>query len=154
MSSLIHVTNELRDKQTAPARKIAIADEVTTLINTFRRGIQDGLLAVPFTEGPKNKIKQLPGRNLLERLHNDEQSVLRFVHDLRVPPTNNLAERDVRPNKTQQKISGRLQSEQVTKDRLKILGYISTVKKHGDDVLAALKQVVLGNPWMPPVNTC
>jgi transposase len=154
MSSLIHATNELRDKQTDPARKMTIADEITTLITTFRCGVRDGLLAVPFIEGPKNKTKQLPGRNLLERLQSDEQSVLRFVHDLNVPPTNNLAERDVRPNKTQQKISGRLQSEQVTKDRLKILGYISTIKKHGDDVLDALKQVVLGNPWMPPVNTC
>jgi hypothetical protein len=43
-------------------------------------------------------------------LRDREADVLRFANDLRVPPTNNQAERDLRPAKTQQKISGRLQS--------------------------------------------
>jgi hypothetical protein len=49
----------------------------------------------------------------------------------RIPPTNNLAERDLRPNKTQQKISGRLTSEKATRNRLAIRSYISTAVKHG-----------------------
>jgi hypothetical protein len=34
--------------------------------------------------------------------------------DLRIPPTSNQAERDLRPAKTQQKISGRLRSAEAT----------------------------------------
>jgi hypothetical protein len=31
--------------------------------------------------------------------------------------------------------------------------YISTVAKHGDNILDALRNAVTGNPWKPPV-TC
>jgi len=30
-------------------------------------------------------------------------------------------------------------------------GYISTVRKHGVNVLAALRHAITGNPWKPPV---
>jgi transposase len=32
----------------------------------------------------------------------------------------------------------------------RIRGYISTVRKHGDDVLTALRDAITGNPWTPP----
>ncbi len=51
----------------------------------------------------------------------------------RCPPTSNQAERDLRPSKIQQKISGRLTSEARTRDRYTILGYLSTAAKHGLD---------------------
>ena len=78
--------------------------------------------------------------------------MLRFLSDLRIPPTSNQAERDVRPAKTQQKISGRLRSEQVTRHRYAIRGYISTAAKHGISVLTALRDALAGNPWMPPIT--
>ncbi len=77
--------------------------------------------------------------------------MLRFVYDLRISPTSNQAERDVRPAKTQQKISGRLRSEQVTRHRYAIRGYISTAAKHGENVLTAIRDAISGNPWMPPI---
>jgi hypothetical protein len=58
---------------------------------------------------------------------------------------------DLRPAKTQQKISGRLRSEQVTRDRYAIRGYISTAAKHGAHVLTAIHDALAGNPWMPPI---
>ncbi len=95
--------------------------------------------------------KQQPGRDLLECLRDRQADVLRFTTDLRIPPTSNQAERDLRPAKTQQKISGRLRSEQVTRDRYAIRGYISTVAKHGAHVLTAIHDALAGNPWMPPI---
>ena len=76
--------------------------------------------------------------------------MLRFAHDLQIPPTNNQAERDVRPAKTQQKISGRLRSEQSTEHRYAIRGYISTAANHGADVMTAIRDALLGRAWMPP----
>jgi hypothetical protein len=81
------------------------------------------------------------------------EDVLRFVYDLKVPPTSNQAERDLRPAKTQQKISGRLTSEAVTRARYRIRGYLSTAAKHGQDMMDALRQAILGRPWMPPDPT-
>jgi transposase len=66
---------------------------------------------------------------LLECLRDRQDDLLRFCSDTRVWPTNNISERDLRPLKAQQKISGRLQSADVTRDRLTIRGYISTVPK-------------------------
>ena len=75
--------------------------------------------------------------------------VLRFAHDLGVPPTSNQAERDLRPSKIQQKISGRLTSEERTQDRYTILGYVSTAAKHGLDKITVLRDALPGRPWMP-----
>jgi hypothetical protein len=72
--------------------------------------------------------------------------VLRFLTDLRVPPTSNQAERDLRPAKTQQKISGRLRSEATARDRYAIRGYASTTVKHGTDPLTAIRDALAGNP--------
>jgi transposase len=75
--------------------------------------------------------------------------VPRFVHDLTVPPTANQAERDLRPSKIQQKISGRLTSMDRTQDRYTILGYLLTAAKHGLDKITALRDALTGQPWMP-----
>ena len=78
---------------------------------------------------------------------------MRFVADLAIPATSNQAERDLRPAKTQQKISGRLTSTDVTTNRYAIAGYISTVKKHGADVMTAIRNALSGRPWTPPAWT-
>ena len=95
--------------------------------------------------------KQYPCRDLLECLRDRRDDVLRFAYDLRIPPTSNQAERDVRPAKVQQKISGRLRSEQTTRHRYAIRGYLSTAAKHGINALTALRDALDGHPWMPPI---
>ena len=57
----------------------------------------------------------------------------------------------MRPLKTQQKISGRLTSEEITQDRLDIRSYIDTARKHGQAVIAVLRTAMAGKPWSPPV---
>ena len=76
--------------------------------------------------------------------------MLRFLTDTAIPPTSNQAERDLRPAKTQQKISGRLRSEKTTRDRYAIRSYCSTAAKHGHPVFTAIRAALAGNPWMPP----
>jgi hypothetical protein len=90
----------------------AVPDEIAaSLIRAFRHGVILGLGQVKCTQGRK----QRPCRDLLECLRDRQADVLRFPGDLRIPPTSNQAERDLRPAKTQQKISGRLRSEQATR---------------------------------------
>ena len=83
-------------------------------------------------------------------LRDREADVLRFAHDLRVPPTSNQAERDLRPAKIQQKISGRLTSEPRTADRYRIRGYLSTAAKHGKNTMSVLREASSADPGMPP----
>ena len=56
--------------------------------------------------GKRGVIRQTPARNLLIRLDHYREDVLRFANDFRVPFDNNLAERDIRMIKLQQKICG------------------------------------------------
>ena len=118
------------------------------LVREFRDGVIVGRKDVPLVGGPRDKQK--PGRNLLDDLYHRHDDVLRFCYDTTIPPTNNLAERDLRPNKTQQKISGRLTSEKATRNRLTIRSYLSTAVKHGINAMTALRDAVTGNPWTPP----
>jgi transposase len=102
--------------------------------------------------GPKNSTRQKPGRELLEFCKDRQDDVLRFTTDTRIWPTNNISERGVRPLKTQQKVSGRLASDDATQDRLDIRGYIDTARKHGKNAYDVLHQLMLGNPWLPPAQ--
>jgi transposase len=119
------------------------------LSQEFRDAIKVGLSRVPWVPGPRHSTAQRPGRELLEFCRDREDDVLRFCEDTRIWPTNNISERDLRPTKTQQKISGRLTSEDVTQDRLNIRSYIDTARKQGINVMTALRQAITGNPWRP-----
>ena len=126
------------------------ADARTPLEHEFRHAVLAGLASVPRVPGPKNSTKQKPGRELLEFCRDRCSDVLLFTEDTSVWPTNNISERGVRPLKTQQKISGRLASDDVTQDRLDIRGYIDTARKHGKNAMDVLHDLMLGRPWRPP----
>ena len=143
LRGLIHEANLARD-----TARDTIDDTVgDKLIKTLNDGVKVGLADTTSHGGRPGERKT---RLLLEVLRDRQGDVLRFAHDLRVPPTSNQAERDLRPAKIQQKISGRLTSEQRTKDRYRIRGYLSTAAKHGHNMMDALHEAILGHPWIPP----
>ncbi|GLW97327.1 transposase [Microtetraspora sp. NBRC 16547] len=146
LRGLIHAANLAREQ----GKQNMDAGTQAMWITSFRHGVRIGLSEVRRIPGPAKTVTQPIGRVLLEVLRDREADVLRFARDLRVPPTNNQAERDVRPAKTQQKISGRLRSEVTTEHRYAIRGYLSTAAKHGADVMTAIRDALVGRAWMPP----
>lgn len=122
---------------------LQIAD---ALLTRLRNGI---LVGLSDTTSAGTHPGQRKARLLLEVLRDRPDDVLRFAHDLRVPPTSNQAERDLRPSKIQQKISGRLTSHARIQDRYTILGYLSTAAEHGLGKITALRDALTGRPWMP-----
>ena len=101
LRGLIHAANVARGQGLA-----AVPAEMTAEhLKLFRRGVTVGLSEVRRVPGAKSK--QPPAWTLLECLRHREADVLRFLTDTAIPPTSNQAERDLRPSKTQQKISGR-----------------------------------------------
>jgi transposase len=146
LRALIHAASMARDQGLA-----AVPDEMTAEhLKLFRNGVNVGLSQVRRVPGGKN-VKQPPALTLLECLRRREADVLRFLTDTAIPPTSNQAERDLRPAKTQQKISGRLRSETTTRHRYAIRGYASTARKHGIGMFTAIKDALAGNPWIPPI---
>ena len=62
---------------------------------------------------------------------------------------NNLAERDLRMVKLQQKISGAFCSPESAHAFCRIRGYLSTLRKQGAHLLITLKLALLGHPVAP-----
>lgn len=116
-----------------------------SLINRWEQAILCGLAANPASAGRK----QTKTRNLLQRLRDRAEQVLLFARDLTVPHTNNQGERDIRPAKTQIKISGCLRSETGAAAWLRIRAHISTLRKNNINVLDGLRAAITGNPWHP-----
>ena len=142
LRALIHAANQARDQGLGSVPDDRIAED----LKLFRHAVLVGLARLRRTPGGKTP----PALPLLECLHDREADVLRFLTDTAIPPTSNQAERDLRPAKTQQKISGRLRSEKTTRDRYAIRSYCSTAAKHGHPVFTAIRAALAGNPWMPP----
>lgn len=83
---------------------------------------------------PKGKVN-----SFLTRFRDFKTETLRFLNNHTVPFDNNLAERDVRMVKVQQKISGTYKGIDRANDFLVIRGIISTGKKHGANVLRVIE---------------
>jgi transposase len=100
--------------------------------------------------GPRKKTK---ARNLLERLDQHRSEALAFMYDFSVPFDNNLAERDLRMIKLQQKISGSFRTEDGAKTFCRIRSYISTARKNAVGAMDALTGLFQGKPFLPGVDS-
>ena len=99
--------------------------------------------------GKRGVIRQTPAHNLLIRLDRDREHVLRFAHDFRVPFDNNLAERDIRMIKLQQKISGCWRTITGAEHFLALRSYLSTAGKQHQPIPRALTALAARDPWLP-----
>lgn len=123
-------------------------EQAALYLRAYHQGVAVGLSRHPrtFRTGA-----QSDATNLLERLRDHAHEYLCFVEDLHVDATNNRAERDQRPVKTQIKISGCHQSEHGAETWLTIRSYVSSAVKHGLTAFDAPRLAMTGEPWMPPI---
>ena len=86
----------------------------------------------------KGRPKSTPGRNLLRRLIAHQEAVLAFALVEGAPFTNNQAERDLRPAKVKQKVSGCFRTSQGAKVYARLQAVISTCRKQERNIFATL----------------
>ena len=131
------------------------AHQRAALVARYETLLASGLAANPpplRRPRQRGRLKQSPGRNLLERLWLQQEQVLAFLDDLTIPFDNNQAERDVRMLKTQQKVSGCFRSEAGAEAFARIRGYLSTLRKQGVGLLDALRALFTGAPLYPALG--
>jgi transposase len=124
------------------------------LLARYREVLAAGLAANPppaarRRPGQRGRLAQSPARNLLGRLMLNQDQVLAFLDDLAIPFDNNQAERDLRGLKVQQKVSGCFRSDAGADAFACLRGYLATLRKQGQALLAALETVFAGHPLYP-----
>lgn len=100
-------------------------------------------------QGQRGRPRKPQARHLAERFAAHKSAVLAFVYDFKVPFDNNLAERDLRRLKVQQKISGGFRSTQGATDFCTLRSYTATLRKQGLSVWQALGSLFTGDPLRP-----
>lgn len=138
----------LSGKTALPSAKVIQIERI------YKQLTQTALQANPpplggWPRSKKGRPKKPKARNLAERFEKRQREILAFVYDFKVPFDNNLAERDIRMMKVQQKISGCFRSQSGAEDFCTIRSYISTMRKQGVCVWSALGSVFSDNILMP-----
>lgn len=123
-------------------------DEIKKFERKYKRILREGFKANPPPDNdfPGKRGRKFKGKviRLLERLRDFQKETLAFMYDFNVPFDNNLAERDIRMVKVQQKISGLFRTSCGAEQFCLIRSFISTVKKQGFSVIDALEKVLAG----------
>jgi transposase len=89
----------------------------------------------------KGRLKRSKGRNLAERLKKQQRAVHAFAFEQEVPFTNNQAERDIRPAKVKQKISGCFRTTLGADTYARVQAVISTLRKREGHPFQALQDL-------------
>jgi len=128
-------------------------DDIASITERFQRCRAEGfeLNPTPQINGCQKRGRPKRGKTLalLDRLQNNQDAVLRFLHHKHVPWSNNQAERDIRPMKVQQKVSGGFRTEDGAIQFCRIRSYLSTTSKNGINPCFAIAQALKGTPWIP-----
>jgi transposase len=91
-----------------------------------------------------------PGLVLARRLKRKAAQVWLFATRFDVPATNNGSENAVRGYKLAAKISGCWRTLATLQRHCRIRSYLTTARSHGRHPLAAIRDALTGNTWMPP----
>jgi transposase len=91
-----------------------------------------------------------PGLILARRLKRKAAQVWLFAARFDVPPTNNGSENAIRGYKLAAKISGCWRTLATLQRHCRIRSYLTTARSHGRHPLAAIRDALTGNCWMPP----
>ncbi|MGH3124477.1 MAG: IS66 family transposase [Streptosporangiaceae bacterium] len=91
-----------------------------------------------------------PGLVLARRLKRKAAQVWLFATRFDVPPTNNGSENAIRGYKLAAKISGCWRTLATLQRHCRIRSYLTTARSHGRHPLAAIRDALNGNCWIPP----
>jgi len=120
------------------------ADTQAQVRNQYHHILSQADLEEPKPQPRKRgKAKQSVGRNLHDRFHKYEEAVLAFAFEAKVPFTNNQAERDLRPAKVKQKVSGGFRTTLGVEVYARMQATTSTFRKQGLKVFASLRDLFL-----------
>jgi hypothetical protein len=146
MTNLLLEMLKKRNAAMAAGRSELEPEQVAAFEAAYDRVIREGWRENPRRKGKRQRSK---AANLLLRLEEHRDEVLRFLHDFAVPFTNNEIEGDLRMTKLHEKISGGWRSMEGAGAFLAVRSYLATARKQGQDMLDVLTAAFEERPWLP-----
>lgn len=136
-------------KATRDARAAGVAELDEQQVAFLRAAYAGAVKTMREENTPPVTPLQQRGLTLADRFEVHRDMILRFLHDLAVPFTNNAAEREVRPVKVKQRSGGGWRTLDGLADFAIIWSYLSTAAKHGLGHLDVLVELFTTGPWLP-----
>jgi transposase len=130
-----------------PARIKAIRADYNAILNEGA----DANPAQP-ASGKRGRTAQSVPFNLLRRLRDHADDVLRFTTDPRVPFSNNLAEQAIRMPKVKHKTAGCFRTFEGAQAFCTIRSYLATLQKQHLDLFSSLVNAFQGNVPQPQLS--
>jgi transposase len=144
MSALLNTANRLKHEAQERGQTKFLEPVRQALVARYKTIVANGLAfhkrQPPLRKSPRGRTARRPGNNLLLRLRDFQEDVLRFIADFTIPFTNNQAEQDLRMMKVRMKISGSFRTFDGAKTFADIRSVISTARKHRLNILQTLTQ--------------
>ncbi|MGO8818833.1 MAG: IS66 family transposase [Terriglobia bacterium] len=140
------------DVAKAAGKKTLDPSQIANFVRRYKAVIKMGLAAnppPPPIPGKRGRVKDTKSGNLVRRLQGYMKETLAFMYNFAVPFENNLAERNLRMVKVQQKISGTFRSDAGGDNFCRIRSYIATALCNDVPVLEALTLAIAGSPFIP-----
>jgi len=145
MKDLLLTIKEAVDSARKQKRKSLPVSQQKKFRRCYLSIIREGLAVQPLPierkPGQRGKIKQPPGKNLLDRLKTHIDETLAFMYDFSVPFTNNLAERDLRMVKVKLKVSGCFRTPFGAQIFCRVRSFLSTLRKLKFDILQNIQKM-------------
>ena len=148
---MIGLLVQMNDAVNASADAVLSKEVAAAYRKRYRRLVAQGyavnpeILTDPTRKDKRGGVKQTFPRNLLRRLDQRADDVLRFMTNAFVPFTNNLAERDIRMPKLKQKVSGCYRTIEGARAYCSIRSYLGTLRKRSMDLMEALTTLFAGH---------
>lgn len=136
--------------ETSIARAAGAAGLAEERLSFLRSCYAGAIAAIRADNRPARTPLQQRALALADRLDRHRDMILRFLHDLAVPFTNNAAEREVRGAKVKQRVGGCWRTLTGLADFAIIWSYLATAAKHGREHLDVLTELFTTGPWLPP----
>ena len=136
--------NDYKNKDLALDVSFCDAEKLSFFESEYDRIVEEGHKSI--VQMAEGSFGRQDFNAMLKRLSKHKDNYMLFMRDYKVPFTNNLAERDLRSEKTKEKISGLFRSWDGLENHAKTRSFISTLKKRGMDIFSSIKKIFEGEP--------
>lgn len=143
LAKLLLCMNAQRNLLTLNGKTSFAEEEVSRFEAEYDKIVMNGRKENQKTQG---KYARKDENALLNRLENYKRNHLLFLHDFRIPFSNNMSERDLRKGKNRQKMAGGFRKQSGSEMYCSIMSVLETCKRKGMPLFDNIIKIFKGTP--------